>query len=238
MNEPYIICKNAAFNYDGKPAVSDVSFEVYSGDYLCILGENGTGKTTVVKGLLGLIKPSAGEIEYRGISKNQIGYLAQHAAIPDGIPASCFEAVLQGRGGARGKLFYNSKDKKIAEEKMELLGIADLKKECFSSLSGGQKQRVLLARALCATEKLLLLDEPVSGLDPLVTAEMYEIIEKLNREHGIAIIMISHDTAMAAKYASHILHLKHRVMFFGRTEDYLKTELSHQLLGGCGHEHH
>ena len=236
MSKPCIICKNVAFAYDGRAAVTDVSFTLNCGDYLCILGENGTGKSTVVKGLVGLTRPVSGEIEYIGTRKDQIGYLPQCSAIPEGFPASCFEVVLQGRGTK--KLFYSKNDKKEAKRNMELLGISELKNKCFSELSGGQKQRVLLARALCATERLLLLDEPVSALDPVVTAEMYSLIAKLNREHAITIVMISHDTATAAKYATHILHMKEKPLFYGKPEDYLETELSKEFLGGCGHTHH
>jgi len=235
----YIKCENVTFAYDKKDAVTDVSFEINEGDYLCILGENGTGKSTLVKLLLGLIKPESGTITYNGIKNTEIGYLPQSTQTDPLFPASVREVVLQGRCEKLGrKFFYSSEDKKTADEKIELLGISDIKYKSFSGLSGGQKQRVLLARALCATEKMLLLDEPVSGLDPIVTAEMYDIIAKLNRDQNISVVMISHDTKTVAKYATHILHLKNEALFFGKTEDYVETELYHQFLGGCGHEHH
>ncbi|MBE6562130.1 MAG: metal ABC transporter ATP-binding protein [Ruminococcaceae bacterium] len=235
----YITCKNVSFSYDGKTAVSDISFNLNKGDYLCILGENGTGKSTIIKGLLGLIKPASGEVIYSDVKHTEIGYLPQIAEIPKDFPASVYEAVLSGRCEKLGKSpFFSSKDRRVAKKNMRLLGIEKLKNKGFSTLSGGQKQRVLLARALCATEKILLLDEPVSGLDPIVTAEMYQIISELNKKHGISIIMISHDTKTAAEYATHILHIKKRPLFFGSAEEYKETELYHAFLGGCGHEHH
>ena len=238
-NKAYIECKNISYSYGSRRAVSSVSFSVSEGDYLCILGENGTGKSTIVKMMLGLIKPTEGEIVYHGIKNTQIGYLPQTTLTDPGFPASVYEVVLQGRCEKLGRrFFYSADDKKTVDENLSLLGITDIAKKNFSDLSGGQKQRVLLARALCATEKLLLLDEPVSGLDPIVTSEMYEIIERLNREQGIAIVMISHDTKTAARYASHILHIKNEALFYGDAADYVGTELYHELLGGCGHEHH
>ena len=239
MSEAYIKCENVSYSYGASPAVQNVSFEVNSGDYLCILGENGMGKSTIAKLILGLIKPDSGSITLNGISKSEIGYLPQTTSIEPSFPASVKEVVMQGRCEKLGRrFFYSEEDKRIAKEKMKTLGIYDIRNESFSSLSGGQKQRVLLARALAATDKLLLLDEPVSGLDPLITDEMYEIIEKLNREDGIAVIMVSHDTKTVSKYATHILHTNKEVLFFGKTEDYVATELYHKFLGGCGHEHH
>lgn len=235
----YIKCNGVSFSYDGKTAAKDISFTLNKGDYLCILGENGTGKSTIIKGLLGLIKADSGSIEYCGVKRTEIGYLPQIAEIPKDFPASVYEAVLHGRCEGLGALpFFRQQDKKAAMENMRLLGIEKLKNKGFSTLSGGQKQRVLLARALCATEKILLLDEPVSALDPLVTAEMYQIIADLNKKRGISIIMISHDTKTAAEYATHILHIKKNPLFFGTAQDYKNTELYHQFLGGCGHEHH
>ena len=239
MTDKYITCDNVSFSYENKAAVKNVSFGIEKGDYLCILGENGTGKSTIVKLMLGLLSPDSGTITYSGIKNTEIGYLPQTTKTDENFPASVYEVVLQGRCEKLGrKLFYSALDKKIADENIALLGLTGIKSERFSELSGGQRQRVLLARALCATEKMLLLDEPVSGLDPIVTAEMYDLIEKLNKEKKISIVMISHDTKTVAKYASHILHLKNEALFFGNTEDYIKTELYHEFLGGCGHEHH
>lgn len=234
-----INCDGAAFSYNGKTAVKNVSFKISTGDYLCILGENGTGKSTIVKGILGLIKPDCGLVEYKNIKHNEIGYLPQTTSVAANFPVSVYEVVLQGRCEKLGKkLFFTKADKEAAKKNMALLGIDSIASKSFVSLSGGQKQRVLLARALCASDRMLLLDEPVSGLDPIVTSEMYSIIEKLNKEKSLAVVMVSHDTETAAKYASHILHINKEPLFYGLTDEYLKTELSHKFLGGCGHEHH
>ena len=239
MSKTYVTFNNVSFSYGGKDAIQDVSFQLNEGDYLCVLGENGTGKSTIVKLLVGLLKPESGSIEYNGIKKSEIGYLPQSTQTDGSFPASVYEVVLQGRCEKLGKrFFYDQSDKRKAAENMKLLGIENIKNKSFSSLSGGQKQRVLLARALCAADRLLVLDEPVSGLDPIVTGELYDVIYKLNKEKKISVIMVSHDTKTVAKYASHILHVKNSVEFFGETEEYEKTDLFHEFLGGCGHEHH
>ena len=239
MNSEIIRCENVSYSYNGKIALRNVSFSVNEGDYLCILGENGSGKSTLAKLILNLIKPGSGKIAYNGLKNTEIGYLPQTNHIEPGFPASVFEVVLQGRCGRLGRgFFYTSDDKVAAEEKIDLLGLSEIKKKNFTSLSGGQKQRTLLARALCATEKLIILDEPVSGLDPIVTDELYAIIDDLNKNKGISVLMISHDTKTVAQYANKILHLNKSVEFFGDTAEYEKTELYHHFLGGCGHEHH
>lgn len=230
---------DAAFSYDGKIAVKNVSFEIKKGDYICILGENGAGKSTIVKGILGLTALSCGSVEYNEVKHSDIGYLSQATSVDTNFPASVYEVVLQGRcKSLKKRFFYNRDDKECARKNMSMLGIDKIASKSFSSLSGGQKQRVLLARALCASDKLLLLDEPVSGLDPIVTGDVYSIIEKLNKENDLAVVMVSHDTATAAEYAKHILHIKNEPLFWGETTEYMKTELFHQFLGGCGHEHH
>ena len=239
MSKTYITYDDVSYSYNKNDAINNISFRIDEGDYLCILGENGTGKSTIVKLMVGLIKPDSGKIDYHDIKRSEIGYLPQSTQIESNFPASVYEVVLQGRCEKLGRrFFYSSKDKKKAEENIELLGINEIKNKSFSSLSGGQKQRVLLARALCASDKLLVLDEPVSGLDPLVTEEMYELVYKLNRDKKISVVMVSHDTKKVAKYATHILHIKNNVLFFGETGEYEKTELFHEFLGGCGHEHH
>ena len=219
-----LICQDLCVGYDGKAVLQDLSFAVFSGDYLCIVGENGSGKSTLMKTILGLQQPVRGRIlTLDGLRKNEIGYLPQQTQVQKDFPASVREIVLsgcQGRCGSRP--FYNKEEKQLAADAMEKMQIAQLAKRCYRELSGGQQQRVLLARALCATGKMLLLDEPVSGLDPKVTAEMYALIEKLNREDGITVIMISHDIAAAVKNASHILHIGDAV-FFGTKTEYLQS---------------
>ena len=219
-----LTCQNLCAGYDGRPVLQDLSFELLAGDYLCIVGENGSGKSTLMKTILGLQAPISGRIlTGDGLRKNEIGYLPQQTVVQKDFPASVREIVLsgcQGRCGSRP--FYNKEEKKLAAEAMDKMQITRLARRCYRELSGGQQQRVLLARALCATQKMLLLDEPVSGLDPKVTAEMYTLIEKLNREDGITVIMISHDVAAAVRYASHILHIGDTI-FFGTKGDYLQS---------------
>ncbi len=201
-----IKCENVSIGYEGQMVVHDLNFEINQGDYLCIVGENGSGKSTLVKSLLGLKNVDKGKIVFGdGLKQTEIGYLPQQTDVKKDFPASVYEVVLSGRLNSRGmKPFYTAEDKKQAWEKMDMLGIRDLAKQCFRDLSGGQRQRVLLARALCATKKLLLLDEPVTGLDPIVTAEFYQLISRINKESGIAVVMVSHDIESAVEYASHI----------------------------------
>lgn len=219
-----LTCQNLRVSYDGKSVLQDLSFKVFAGDYLCIVGENGSGKSTLMKTLLGLQPPISGRIlTGDGLRKNEIGYLPQQTVVQKDFPASVREIVLsgcQGRCGSRP--FYNKEEKQLAEENIRKMQIDKLSKRCYRELSGGQQQRVLLARALCATQKMLLLDEPVSGLDPKVTAEMYRLIDELNHRDGITIIMISHDIAAAVKYASHILHIGNTI-FFETKAEYLQS---------------
>ena len=219
-----LTCQRLCAGYDGRPVLQDLTFELLAGDYLCIVGENGSGKSTLMKTILGLQAPISGRIlTGDGLRKNEIGYLPQQTVVQKDFPASVREIVLSGCLGRCGsRPFYNKEEKKLAAEAMDKMQITRLARRCYRELSGGQQQRVLLARALCATQKMLLLDEPVSGLDPKVTAEMYTLIEKLNREDGITVIMISHDVAAAVRYASHILHIGDTV-FFGAKADYLQS---------------
>ncbi len=218
-----ITVRNLALGYDSRAILENLNFSVNMGDYLCIVGENGSGKSTLMKTLLHLQEPVSGQILIGdGLKKNEIGYLPQQTMVQKDFPASVKEIVLSGCQGRCGfRPFYTREEKKLAEENMERMSILDLRDRCYRELSGGQQQRVLLARALCATRKILLLDEPVSGLDPRVTLEMYELIAELNRE-GITIIMISHDIEASVQYASHIIHIGNEV-FYGTKEDYLKS---------------
>ena len=230
-----IRCEDVSIGYEGQTVVKDLYFSIQAGDYLCIVGENGSGKSTLVKSLLGLKSVEKGRIIYGdGLKQNEIGYLPQQTDAQKDFPASVYEVILSGRLNSRGlKPFYTGADKKAAVEKMELLGIRDLARQCFRDLSGGQKQRALLARALCATKTLLLLDEPVTGLDPIVTAEFYQLIRRINRESGIAVVMVSHDIESAVEDASHILHLQERMLFFGTAQDYRKSRVGKKFLEGA-----
>lgn len=229
---PQIECKNLVLGYDNHAIIENLNFSVHAGDYLCVIGENGAGKTTLMKTLLGLKKQLSGEILLGDdLHWNEIGYLPQQTDVQRDFPASVWEIVLSGCQGRKGlRPFYSSEEKRIAKENIEKMQITPLSKKCYRELSGGQKQRVLLARALCATRKLLLLDEPVAGLDPKVTLEMYQLIQELNVE-GITIIMISHDMDAAMNYASHILHISHKV-FFGKKKEYLKSDIGKAFLSG------
>mgnify|MGYP000142270746 CR=1 FL=1 len=219
-----LTCSDVTFSYEGIPVLTDVNFALEAGSYLCIVGENGSGKSTLVKGLLHLKNPSTGSITTGdGLHPSEIGYLPQQTVVQKDFPAAVREIVLsgcQGRCGSRP--FYSKEEKQLAAAAMDRMQLAQLAKRCYRELSGGQQQRVLLARALCATRKMLLLDEPISGLDPKATAEMYALIEELNRNDGITVIMISHDITAAVQYASHLLHIGDTV-FFGTKAEYLRS---------------
>ncbi len=233
LTEHQIECKRLTLSYDGKVVLRDLDFTVDKGDYLCIVGENGSGKSTLAKALLSLKKPSSGEIAFGEGKKRKIGYLPQQTNVGKDFPATVREVVLSGcLGSHRFKVFYSASDKEKAKRNMEKMGISHLSKKCFRELSGGQMQRVLLARALTAAEDILLLDEPVNGLDPIVTKEFYKIISELCEKERITVIMISHDFSAAIKYASKILHIGKNEKFFGSTEDYLKSPDFGKLSGG------
>lgn len=233
---PQLACQDLVVGYGGKAIVSDLTFAVDAGDYLCIVGENGSGKTTLMKTLLGLKTPLSGQVITGdgGVSVG-IGYLPQQTEVQQDFPASVREIVRSGCLNNCGwRPFYSKAEKQMAEENMEKLGIAGIAKSCYRELSGGQQQRTLLARALCATRKILLLDEPAAGLDPKASVDMYALIEQINKE-GITIIMISHDIAAATKYASHILHIgKGCAMFYGTLQEYLSSKTGCIY---CGEEH-
>ncbi len=199
-----LTAKELAVGYERQPVLKNINFQIEEGDYFCIVGENGSGKTTLMKTILGLLPPVEGSIEVgQGLMKNQIGYLPQQSDVQRDFPATVYEIVLSGCQNSLKGFFYSKAQKKMALENIEKMGISHLKNKCYRQLSGGQQQRVLLARALCATTKVLLLDEPVAGLDPNVTKEMYELIGQLNSQ-GLTVIMISHDLENVKKYATAI----------------------------------
>lgn len=216
-----LICENLSLGYDTKTILHNLSFSVNTGDYLCIVGENGSGKSTLMKTILGLQSPIQGKVlTGNGLQLNEIGYLPQQTSVQKDFPASVREIVISGCQARCGlRPFYNSKEKQLATEAMEKMGIGNLAKHCYRELSGGQQQRVLLARALCATQKILFLDEPVTGLDPKASSELYQLIDQLNHHDGITIIMISHDVETAVEHASHILNIG-KSIFFGTKEDW------------------
>ncbi len=228
-----IKCVELSLSYENKTVIKDLSFSVNMGDRLCIVGENGSGKSTLIKALLGLKTPSSGKILFEeGIRSTDIGYLPQQTGAQKDFPASVYEVVISGCLNSKGLYpFFSKEDKKRAEDAMKRLNISDLKRNSYRELSGGQQQRVLLARALCATRKLLLLDEPVTGLDPHAANELYEIINELNVD-GVTVIMVSHDIFGCMKYASHILHLNHGTEFFGTVEEYKTSAMGSSFLTG------
>lgn len=229
-----ISCKNVYLSYENNSVIEDLSFSVEQGDYLCIVGENGSGKSTLIKSILGLKETTSGHLHMGdGLTSKEIGYLPQQTTAQKDFPASVYEVVLSGCITNKGnRLFFAQKQKELAISNMKKLDILHLKNNCYRELSGGQQQRVLLARALCATKKLLLLDEPVTGLDPLVTAEFYEIVDKINKEDNITIIMVSHDLYSSVRNAKHILHLKKTNSFFGTVDEYKNSIIFKQFSGG------
>lgn len=229
-----INCQKASFAYEGHVVVDALNLAVKRGEYLCIVGENGSGKSTLIKGLLGLISPTTGSVCYGdGLKRCEIGYLPQRTDVQSDFPASVWEVVTS---GCRGRSpFLTTGMRRTANRNLALMGITNIRDRSFLQLSGGQQQRALLARALCATKSLLLLDEPVAGLDPLVTREMYDVISMLNREHGLTIVMISHDIAAALDRADRILHMAHGQTFLGTPEEYQRSAIGRSFAGGETH---
>jgi zinc transport system ATP-binding protein len=231
-----ISCRDAAFGYEGKAAVKNLNFSLEEGDYLCVAGENGSGKSTLLKGLLGLLPPLEGTIvRGEGLGPHDTGYLPQQGAARKDFPASVYEVVLSGRMAKRGKRpFYSRADKKNAEENLERLGIADLRRQCYRELSGGQQRRVLLGRSLCAAEKLLVLDEPAAGLDPKARQELYDLLSELNKERGMTIIMVSHDMDDMLNRAATALFLRTNQVFFGSSGDFRGSAAGAEFLKKTG----
>ncbi len=226
-------CDDLSLSYDGKVVVRDLSFEIHDGDYLCIVGENGSGKTTLIRALLGMKKPASGKVEFgRAFRRSEIGYLPQQTSIQRDFPASVREVVMSGFL-SRKKFFlnYTSAEKKRAAHILQMLSITDLEDRCYRDLSGGQQQRVLLARALCAATKVILMDEPVAGLDPMASEEMYRLIHKVNSEEGMTVVMVTHDLHCAIEHATHILHMDAgQLMFYGTTEEYKASPIGQAFL--------
>ena len=234
MNQPLVTCEHVDFGYENYDVVKDVSLEINSGDYLCIVGENGSGKSTLMKGILGLIKPTGGTLFVaEELKKSGIGYLPQQTPAQKDFPATVEEVVLSGCLGKRGnRPFYSRAERQVAEANMKRLGILELRKSCYRDLSGGQKQRSLIARALCATDKLLILDEPISGLDPAAIMDFYHLIRQLNQKEQVAILMVSHDIGNIIHQANKILQLKQTVQFYGNVEEYRHSVYGKEFLGG------
>ncbi|MEA5073822.1 MAG: metal ABC transporter ATP-binding protein [Eubacterium aggregans] len=223
---------DVALGYEKKRVVEGLSLTIHSGDYLGVIGENGVGKSTFIKTLLGLIPPVSGQIQWGGRRcPSGVGYLPQMTAASRNFPAVVKEIVLSGRLGQMGyRPFYSGKDRQLAQNAMEQVGIAGLEKQPFGRLSGGQQQRVLLARALCAASDLLVLDEPVSGLDSESRGAFYTLVKQLNTTLGLSIIMVSHDITAVVQQTTHILHLDRFPRFYGSREDYVKSPVGQAYL--------
>ena len=215
--------KNLSLGYDNTTVLKDINMTIEENDFICIVGPNGSGKSTLVKGILGLIKPKKGKVIYNNLKQNFIGYMPQETKIDSNFPASVYEIVLSGTLNRLGlKSFYTKKEKQLALDNLKILGIEKLKDKSFCDLSGGQRQKVLLARSLCATSKLLILDEPSNNLDSKSKKELYKIINELNRKHNITIIMITHDLDHDNLIGNKILSLRENNIFFGPTEEFVR----------------
>ena len=232
-NHTVFSCSDMTIGYEDQTVLSHLSFDVKEGDYISILGENGSGKSTLIKTILGLTPPLSGKFNFKeGFSHKNIGYLPQQSNAQRDFPASVFEIVLSGFLGKKGWIpFYTKEEKEMAAAYLREMHIEDLKYKTYRNLSGGQQQRVLLARALCAAEELLVLDEPVTGLDPAAQKELYQIIDHLNKHHRLTILMISHDIPAAVKYSNKIIHLEDAHYFFGSTKEYKSSERYQQWKG-------
>lgn len=230
-------CEHLQVKYDNRTVIDDLNFSISYGDYLCIVGDNGAGKSTLLKCLLGLKNASAGTVSFdTNLKKNQIGYVSQALDINNDFPATVTEVVLSGCLNQHGlSPFYTKQEREHALEILGELNMSDYIGKSFKELSGGQQKRVLLARALMASEKLLLLDEPVAALDPIATEEFYDTMRHLNKS-GMTLIMVSHDIHKAVHNASHILHLSNCMPnFFGTHSEYLASDIGHTYLGEHGH---
>ena len=228
-----LACRDASLGYEHRALLEHLTFTVRAGDYLCVVGENGSGKSTLMKSLLGLLPPLVGTIDCPAQRAGAIGYLPQQTSAQRDFPATVSEVVLSGFANKRGlHFFYSAAEKSAALMNMGKLGVLELQNRCYRELSGGQQQRVLLARALCATRKLLLLDEPVTGLDPVATGELYNLIKLVNLCNDITVIMVTHDIDAALRYATHVLHLGHQQLFFGTAAEYKQSDAARRFLGG------
>lgn len=234
MNESPIVlaCEDVTLGYEHKPLLEHLTLTVRAGDYLCIVGENGSGKSTLLRSLLGLLSPLAGKIDCPAQREGRLGYLPQQTPTQRDFPATVTEVVLSGFSNRRARFFYTAEERSTALMNLGKLGVLELKDKCYRELSGGQQQRVLLARALCATRKLLLLDEPVTGLDPVATGELYNLIKLVNLCNDITVIMVTHDIDAALRYATHVLHLGHQQLFFGTAAEYKQSDAARRFLGG------
>ena len=219
-----IVCRDVSLGYEGQSVLTHLDLTIRTGDYLCIVGDNGSGKSTLLRGLLGLLTPQSGRIERaEELRRGAIGYLPQQTRAQRDFPATVFEVVLSGCLNRGVRFFYSPAQKSQALMNMGKLGILELKDQCYRELSGGQQQRVLLARALCAAGKLLILDEPITGLDPAAAQDLYKPLSYLNEKEGMAVVMVTHDLKAALRSARTVLHIGRSSVFLGTVADYLAS---------------
>lgn len=224
-NNELIVCQDVSLGYEGQSVLTHLDLTIRAGDYLCIVGDNGSGKSTLLRGLLGLLSPQSGQIlRSPELQQGAIGYLPQQTKAQRDFPATVYEVVLSGCLNRKGvRFFYSPAQRSQALMNMGKLGILELKDKCYRDLSGGQQQRTLLARALCAAGRLLILDEPVTGLDPAAAQDLYKLLSYLNRKEGMAVVMVTHDLKAALKGARRVLHIGHDSVFLGTAEEYLAS---------------
>lgn len=223
--------ENLTIGYDNQIILKDVNLSINEGEYVCILGANGSGKSTLLKTVLGLIKPLTGKIIID--KKTSIGYVPQAKMLQQDFPATVNEIVMSGcLKKMKWRPFYTKKERDLANKNMKLLQISSLKNKSFSELSGGQQQRALIARALCATNKVLFLDEPFTALDGYGALKLYGILKKLNRDEHVTIVVISHDVDTILRYANHVIHVDETIVFDGTKEDYLESSFMKEYKGG------
>ena len=232
MERPELLaCRDVSLGYEGQSVLSHLNLSIREGDYLCIVGDNGSGKSTLLRGLLGLLPPQSGEIwRSAELKRGNLGYLPQQTRAQRDFPATVYEVVLSGCLNKKGMhFFYSSAQKSEALMNMGKLGVLELKDQCYRDLSGGQQQRVLLARALCAAHKLLILDEPITGLDPAAAQDLYKILAYLNQKEGMAIVMVTHDLKAALQSAQRVLHIGRHGMFLGSAAEYLASPMGRRF---------
>ena len=223
--------KDLTIKYKNNIILDNVSFNIKKGDYLAIVGENGSGKSTLVKAMLGL-KDYTGTIDLSAFKS--VGYLPQVDESLENFPATVYEIVSLGLVN-QIRFFFKKSDRKKIDETLKRLDIYDIKDAYFGALSGGQRQRVLLARALVSGSDILFLDEPTTGLDPIATEELYNIIDRLNEE-GVTIVMVTHDINTCIKCAKAVMHLKRGILFYGSRDDYVSTDLYKVISGVHAHD--